>query len=917
MDPISTNGISPSQVIRAEHVLRIINALSNVSENAILISGSLIVTGSTSLSGSLNVGGGITGSFFGTSSNATSASYATNASTSTSSSYALTASYAVSASYEINYETSSSYAENATSASYSLSSSYALDSTNATNSTSASYALDSTNSTNATSASYALDSTNAAVATSASYSTVAQTLLGSVVSASYADNALSSSYALNSTNAASATSASYSLNSTNAASATSASYALDSTNATAATSASYALTASYALNSPGGGGTTDTGSLLLTASVDSNVITFTKGDASTFNITVDTGSASSIDTGSFATTGSNQFSGSQGITGSIDLDGGTFTTLGGGSLMNVYSNIITIENQGSPFDTTLLGQGTLSYIIGSDTQHFLFPASLTGGTKTITLPNDTGTVALTYNTAITGSNTFTGNQIINANLTLTSSATMSILTTGGNSGMQITKDQILINPNLNSDRATLSGGSLSLSDSNGYSGLYLTNRNGSNDTSSIEIHRMQFYGKDTDTYNGLKAGLRVYQSVGTGSSGHINFYTSASSAFGFSTGDIDMRISTGSKIELFRDTTVTGSLNIKGDVNISSSKQVFIEGDTNKTSLTSTGVSINTGETRAKATLSPGVLDVTGRPGAAEVILRNDNALDDTTFDAGQISFYGSSDSNAYGGVQGKIQARVDSGSGVVASYLEFYTSGNGGFPFDTTDVDMRISTGSKIELFRNTTLTGSLNVSGSSTFRGNQTVNGNLALTSSATMSILTTGGSTGMAITRDQVSINPNLNSNRALLYGGNLQLSSANGYNVIYLTNRNGSSDTGSIEIGRMQFQGKETDANFGLKAGLRVLQSVGTGSSGYINFYTSASAGYGFTSGDIDMRISTGSKIELFRDTTVTGSVSITSVLTLAPNDPLPTSQPTGSISVSGSGADCKPYFYNGTDWTSMI
>jgi hypothetical protein len=42
-----------------------------------------------------------------------------------------------------------------------------------------------------------------------------------------------------------------------------------------------------------------------------------------------------------------------------------------------------------------------------------------------------------------------------------------------------------------------------------------------------------------------------------------------------------------------------------------------------------------------------------------------------------------------------------------------------------------------------------------------------------------------------------------------------------------------------------------------------------------------------------------------------------VLTLTPNDPLPSAQPTGSIAVSGSGVDCKPYFYNGTDWTSMI
>lgn len=55
-----------------------------------------------------------------------------------------------------------------------------------------------------------------------------------------------------------------------------------------AVSASYALTASYALN--GGGEITDTGSLMLTGSVSSNTLTFTKGDGSTFNLTVDTGS---------------------------------------------------------------------------------------------------------------------------------------------------------------------------------------------------------------------------------------------------------------------------------------------------------------------------------------------------------------------------------------------------------------------------------------------------------------------------------------------------------------------------------------------------------------------------------------------------------------------------------------------------
>ena len=50
------------------------------------------------------------------------------------------------------------------------------------------------------------------------------------------------------------------------------------------------VSASIAAAAASGGGSTDTGSLLTTASVSSNTITFTKGDASTFNVTVDTGS---------------------------------------------------------------------------------------------------------------------------------------------------------------------------------------------------------------------------------------------------------------------------------------------------------------------------------------------------------------------------------------------------------------------------------------------------------------------------------------------------------------------------------------------------------------------------------------------------------------------------------------------------
>jgi len=56
-----------------------------------------------------------------------------------------------------------------------------------------------------------------------------------------------------------------------------------------ATSASYALTASYALNGGGGGGgsgSTDTGSLLKTASFSNPNLVFTKGNGSTFNVNI-------------------------------------------------------------------------------------------------------------------------------------------------------------------------------------------------------------------------------------------------------------------------------------------------------------------------------------------------------------------------------------------------------------------------------------------------------------------------------------------------------------------------------------------------------------------------------------------------------------------------------------------------------
>ncbi len=69
----------------------------------------------------------------------------------------------------------------------------------------------------------------------------------------------------------------------------------------------------------------DTGSLLVTASASGTTITFTKGDASTFGVTIST---ETIDTGSFATTGSNTFTAGQTISGSVILTIGSALAFG-------------------------------------------------------------------------------------------------------------------------------------------------------------------------------------------------------------------------------------------------------------------------------------------------------------------------------------------------------------------------------------------------------------------------------------------------------------------------------------------------------------------------------------------------------------------------------------------------------------
>ena len=96
-----------------------------------------------------------------------------------------------------------------------------------------------------------------------------------------------------------------------------------------------------------GGGSTNTGSLLTTASATNNVITFTKGDASTFSVTVATGSATTVSTGSLLVTASV----SNATTTYTKGDGSTFTTI----VNNVVNSTSASYFSGSSGGATFTG----------------------------------------------------------------------------------------------------------------------------------------------------------------------------------------------------------------------------------------------------------------------------------------------------------------------------------------------------------------------------------------------------------------------------------------------------------------------------------------------------------------------------------------------------------------------------------
>jgi hypothetical protein len=150
-----------------------------------------------------------------------------------------------------------------------------------------------------------------------------------------------------------------------------------------------------------------TGSSLITASVSLNTITFTKGDGSTFPLTVDTGSGGGGTGSAFPFTGSAQISGS--LTISNDTDGVVFDIKQPNhSTESIYS--IRMGNQADVTESIAVGGNLLLSGSFNNTYRIVIPTTINDLTGSLLGTASYATVA--GNGMNLGANTFTGSQTI-------------------------------------------------------------------------------------------------------------------------------------------------------------------------------------------------------------------------------------------------------------------------------------------------------------------------------------------------------------------------------------------------------------------------------------------------------------------------------------------------------------------------
>ena len=188
----------------------------------------------------------------------------------------------------------------------------------------------------------------------------------------------------------------------------------------AATASLNATTAS--LNSATASLFTSASLALKNASATLNTITFTKGDDTTFNITVNTGSANA----SFPFTGSAIISGSLGVTGSISVVSSSFSGAVITNLTDTYTDVAAVQQivtLTSASYASLISAGTTNpntlYVVTGQTAGATIGSNRFVGDQTIT-----GSLILSSSAAT--ELTVVGNSVISGSLILSSSAAVEL-----------------------------------------------------------------------------------------------------------------------------------------------------------------------------------------------------------------------------------------------------------------------------------------------------------------------------------------------------------------------------------------------------------------------------------------------------------------------------------------------------------
>ena len=200
---------------------------------------------------------------------------------------------------------------------------------------------------------------------------------------------------------------------------------------------------------------------------------------------------------------------------------------------------------------------TASFVTGSDVVGIVSDATSASYALTASYATNANTE---WNGKRNGDAEITGSLIIsgsNIGLNVLGSIT-------GSSNVLITKasttsdEEIRIGTD-SQDNVILKGGQIIVDDSSTGAVVNLKNRL-ANSATRPTLGQIQFYGKDSDIGSGLKGQIRGKFTGGSKQEMAMEFYSTASGAFGtFQDADIDLRLSSGSSIEVFRDTTLANS----------------------------------------------------------------------------------------------------------------------------------------------------------------------------------------------------------------------------------------------------------------------------------------------------------------------------------------------------------------------